>query len=977
MLNYPPKHTWWPGLVGAALLSGSAALAQQPVGQWDFESGNLNATFGSALIDKAGSGTAFGTTTSFGIPDIGGQPAKVMKFPASADSAGGYHADFTAPANGGGALVNDWTMVMDVLFPAASSGKLRALVETDLGSLGDTDADVFVRADNKVGSKQVGFGNVTADTWHRLAIVVAVTSPPDTAGQVRLYVDGAPVGTIGVANLVDQKYALNQAIEFFTDDSGDTQLGYVNSIQLRDEALSKGQLAALGGPTAAGIPAVLPPVPSFVESWIPAGEFASRDTAVGAVIDVGSTTIQDASISLTLDGQVLPNPDIVRSGQFITVRKQPSSLFVPGTDHTVIVSYTDSLAGAKSVTNKFNAALFVENFDGVALGPPVDEAGLPNPEDNLEVWTKTPPTGWSVDNTQFPATIISPENPDDDGDGYPDLDGRTEWAGWSFAKKEFWLTADTQRREEFDLAKGVVAIADPDEWDDQAHFKSLFNSLLKTPPISLAGISANSAFLRFDSSWRPEAFDDVSAFDATTGFPGDYTDPENPKATNNQTALITVSFDGGAPIQVLKWDSADGSPTRHPDVPNESVLVALNNPAGANSMVVTFGMLKGANDWWWAVDNIAISAGASPPIIAQQPVGIEVNEGAKAELTVTSNSEGLTYQWFKGFGTGKTPVAGATAAKLTFDPVKVEDAGYYSVELTNGAGKATSDSAKVAVIPRTEGRLTLLTENFSGVTLGPNQDETTVDETAFTHTPPDGWLADNSGVPGAGTDNDGVTEWAGWSFADKTFWAQAGGQNRSAFTRGAGTVVIGDSDEWDDQAHEPGQMATYLKTKTISLAGVKPGSVIVQFDSSWNPEEPQKANVTVSFDGGAAAEVLRFESAPSSASFHPAELSETVAFRVQNPAGAQNMTLTFGYFETLNNWWWAFDNLVVLADSLAVPPTITLVPKSDGSFDLEYTGTLESSATLNGNFQPVPGAASPFNVKPSAGPASQLYRAAN
>ena len=42
-------------------------------------------------------------------------------------------------------------------------------------------------------------------------------------------------------------------------------------------------------------------------------------------------------------------------------------------------------------------------------------------------------------------------------------------------------------------------------------------------------------------------------------------------------------------------------------------------------------------------------------------------------------------------------------------------------------------------------------------------------------------------------------------------------------------------------------------------------SVIVKYDSSWNPEEPQTANVTVSFDGGPEIEITRYESATSSA----------------------------------------------------------------------------------------------------------------
>src|SRR5262245_7416805 len=928
-------------------------LLAQPVGQWDFDSGNLNATVGTALTAK-GTGTQFGTTTSFGVPNIGGQPATVMQFPAAPDASSGYQAAFTATPNGGGSLVNEWTLIMDVLFPAASSSKIRALAETDLGSLGNADADVFVRADNKLGTKGAGFGNIATNTWYRIGIVAKITS--GNAGELRFYVDGAQVGILGVANMLDNRYALNGALEVFTDDNGETQLGYVNSIQLRDVALSKGQMSALGGPVAAGIPQTLPPVPSFIDKWIPAGQFASRTTPVGAVIDPGTSTIQDSSITLTLDGQAQANPTITRANGLITVQKDAGALSIG--EHTVIVGLTDSVSGARSFTNKFSAALFYEDFEGIALAAAKDETGGASVA-IAQGWTNRPPPGLTVDNSQFKAVVITPDNPDADGDGFADLDGRTEWAGWSFAKKEFWIAADNQTRDQFALGQGTLAIADPDEWDDLTHVKSLFNSFLKTPPISLAGVAANSAFLAFSSSWRPEAQDDVSAADSTTGFPGDYTDPASPKATNNQTAIITASFNGGTPVRILKWDSVASSPTFHPDSQNESVLIQLNNPAGATNVVISFEMRDAANDWWWAIDNVVVNAGASPPAITQQPASQEVNEGQPASFTVAASGAGLSYQWFKGLGTAKTPVTGATSATLTFASTAVANAGYYSVVVSNSVGAAPpSSAARLSVIPKTAGRVVPLSENFDGLTLGPSVEVGTGNAggapgtNVWTKTPPVGWSIDDTGVPGAGDPSqDGVTEWAGWSFAAPSFWVQDGGQNRNQFTKGTNVIAIADSDEWDDISHAAGNMATYLKTKPILLAGVKPGTVIVKYDSSWNPEEPQKANVTVSFDGSAPVEIFRYESATSSLNYRPTEYSETIAIPVNNPAGATNMVITFGYFDTRNNWWWATDNLQVLGEAAGAGLTDGLV------LHLKFDGNLSDSSGRgnNGTAVGVPG----------------------
>ncbi|MCP4263029.1 MAG: hypothetical protein GY774_36780, partial [Planctomycetes bacterium] len=91
----------------------------------------------------------------------------------------------------------------------------------------------------------------------------------------------------------------------------------------------------------------------------------------------------------------------------------------------------------------------------------------------------------------------------------------------------------------------------------------------------------------------------------------------------------------------------------------------------------------------------------------------------------------------------------------------------------------------------------LFAENFEGLVLGPNVDETLVGEAVWTDTPPEDWTVDESGIPGLGMDaTDGVTEWAGWAFADKAWWIEAAeDQNRSQFELASGIVAVADPDE--------------------------------------------------------------------------------------------------------------------------------------------------------------------------------------
>ena len=202
------------------------------------------------------------------------------------------------------------------------------------------------------------------------------------------------------------------------------------------------------------------------------------------------------------------------------------------------------------------AVVFQENFDSLSLGPNVDE-GL----NASNVWTDTPPSGWQIDSSGVPGG------------------GVTEWRGWSFADPDWWTsTAGDQRRSEFTKGSGVVAVADPDEWDDLPNSPGTYNTFLATPEIALPALSPNSLQLQFDSSWRPEDFQDAN---------------------------LSVSFDGGAPIELLNWTSQPG-PNFKADATNETIVLPLNNPVSANSMQLVFGMVNAGNDWWWAIDNLEV-----------------------------------------------------------------------------------------------------------------------------------------------------------------------------------------------------------------------------------------------------------------------------------------------------------------------------------------------------------------------------------
>ncbi|MEX0613062.1 MAG: hypothetical protein WD229_13155, partial [Pirellulales bacterium] len=153
-----------------------------------------------------------------------------------------------------------------------------------------------------------------------------------------------------------------------------------------------------------------------------------------------------------------------------------------------------------------------------------------------------------------------------------------------------------------------------------------------------------------------------------------------------------------------------------------------------------------------------------------------------------------------------------------------------------------------------QAQLTLFSENFEGLVLGPNVEEGLAGSAVWTETPPAGWTKNDAGVPGAlnppPDPNNGIWEWAGWSFADKTWWATtAGGQGRENYSLGSGTVMIADPDEWDDGAHpdvsdtgstaactdspNPCMYDAFITTPTFVIpAGIPAGRIKIAFDSS-------------------------------------------------------------------------------------------------------------------------------------------------
>jgi autotransporter-associated beta strand protein/YVTN family beta-propeller protein len=242
---------------GASLSAGATLTVYElaVTGQWDFSRGDLRATVGADL-EYLGDTT---NITGFPSMNINGQTTRVMAFGSNSISQG-FYMRHGASANGGGHFVNQYTLIMDVMFPSPSSDQWRALFQTDPFNHAGNDAEFYVGNGsatpnaNGIGAEGQFNGTLTPGAWYRIAFAVDLTAP---AGQQLIkYVNGALVGSQSLSGGVDGRYALGPTAALFTAGiSGFTQPGFVSSIQFVNGTLPAAAVAALAGPSASKLPA--------------------------------------------------------------------------------------------------------------------------------------------------------------------------------------------------------------------------------------------------------------------------------------------------------------------------------------------------------------------------------------------------------------------------------------------------------------------------------------------------------------------------------------------------------------------------------------------------------------------------------------------------------------------------------------------------------------------------------------------------
>lgn len=726
------------------LLAGYSFCARAEItGQWNFDDQNnpLAAAIGQDLrfFDGPDGDTAaqtqFAITADLGIPDIGETPAPVMAFPKTLPTMG-YELPHGMAANGGGFLANQWTLIMDLLYPEESTDVWRALIQSDVVNPQDDDAEFYFNPANGLGIGGQYDGTVPANTWVRIAIGVDMAADPPVISK---YINGSKVGEQSNGQF-DGRFALTPAdfapddfALLFTDGYADGQFtaaGYVSSIQIHDQKLPDVEVAALGGPSAEGIPTSVT-AKAVIVNFTPIDDATGYrpDGLIEIVVQDAETTLDVNSIALIVDDTTV-DPIVTQENDSHRIRHQSDSILEAGSTHTIRFQFMDNEENETVDERTFTVANYV-NLD------------LPEPivfEDFDSVEEGEIPAGWTRFNLTDP-NGFDPANLD-----FEDLNS-ARYADWtvievSRLRQPFVTYSDPNNPEawETDYSERVLLpnplnVVNGTFVESLAEGRVLFGNTgyrnghvvqyVTTPDFDLS--SHDNVFLVMHSlfeqnqddfgaveystdqgaTWLPALFlidredvvrdgeGNVDAVATLTTERNDQPIAEDPD-TGEQLGPAHGDFIGSE----ITSDLAPFISGRINDDPVESKrieLIRLEQADNQPSVRIRF-LRTGTDSWYWGIDNFGLYSiqATPPPVLSSAPANTSRHEGTSARFAVEASGEGtLTYQWFH----NDQPISGAIDPLLVIEDLSPSNAGEYVVEVTNEGGSTRSSPATLTVLP--------------------------------------------------------------------------------------------------------------------------------------------------------------------------------------------------------------------------------------------------------------------------------------
>ncbi|MFH0758908.1 MAG: LamG-like jellyroll fold domain-containing protein [Bacteroidota bacterium] len=210
---------------------GTSAQLPERTGWWKFDDAiNLTqAAIGNSLILAGEMQPASGPVAGNNAAMIGVGSYLVM--------------DHGITGNGGGSLVNEYTLQIDFSIPETAIW--HAFFQTD--ETNESDGDLFTSSSsNAIGTAQTGYSNqgVAVDSWYRMIITVS------NGDFFRVYLNGE-LWLDGAFQSVDGRFALASTLLLFADNDGEDGIILCSELGIWDFALDEYQVSQLGDATGA------------------------------------------------------------------------------------------------------------------------------------------------------------------------------------------------------------------------------------------------------------------------------------------------------------------------------------------------------------------------------------------------------------------------------------------------------------------------------------------------------------------------------------------------------------------------------------------------------------------------------------------------------------------------------------------------------------------------------------------------------
>lgn len=171
-----------------------------------------------------------------------------------------YTCSHGIAANGGGSLVNEYSILFDVMID--NPKVYHSLFQTNMSNTNDGDG--FINTNSQIGISATGYSGFAckARRWYRIVLTV------DLGSSLRYYVDGHKV-LEGTSQAVDGTYSLDPSVLFFADENGEDNNIYVSQLAIFNNCLTAAQVYGLGGFRSSDIqPYLQSPTVSFIYvSW--------------------------------------------------------------------------------------------------------------------------------------------------------------------------------------------------------------------------------------------------------------------------------------------------------------------------------------------------------------------------------------------------------------------------------------------------------------------------------------------------------------------------------------------------------------------------------------------------------------------------------------------------------------------------------------------------------------------------------------